>query len=717
MDVNAVAAQTTARDATPALGDELSQFGSDGGFAALLAQSAQQMSQNGLQKISAKTLSLFKTMQPASPPPAPSAPAPIAAQNNGATNPPPAASAAPAQDPSAATNNNPPPAPTSTNSSQAASTSSESNDQSNSDDQQTSAEAAPDASSKTAGANNGSAGQSNKVTQTQTGKATKSDKDSKQTDAKQASEPDPALSQTILAAATVAAPVAVIANPTQTAATPDAGQAAVQVANGDKAAAPQDAKDAAAGQSSGDAAAAAAAALAAATEAAATTAAAADAAANANAAQATPAANAAPQIIQLAATAASPTLLGAANAMAGQNNANDAAPSDPIAALLAKRAKPAEKSALPEHQIVANKASSQTALNVATLASPSLAASTPVKPENLGPTAGTAAQTLNSSQAQSLAQIAGQNSGTITVTSSASAPATGVAPQSAASLVPLAILADAALQAGVQQDSQSFGGFGNNSAQQGNSPTPAGTDKPMAMAGLQISGDPTLAAAPANQALANPAPITGSENAPTEAISQVTATAASSEAPPTAPLTNSVPTPVMASPAGVSNAAPSSASSQSSASNTATPSVPTPPAEQLKVQIEKGLKAGSDTISVQLRPDDLGRVDVKLEVQNGQVKATVTADRPETLQLLKNDASGLQQALQDAGLSTDANALSFQLRGEQQQQQQRQASQNRQGNRAVQAVDLALDDSLAPSGMPMQRARSSGAASGVDINV
>jgi flagellar hook-length control protein FliK len=141
------------------------------------------------------------------------------------------------------------------------------------------------------------------------------------------------------------------------------------------------------------------------------------------------------------------------------------------------------------------------------------------------------------------------------------------------------------------------------------------------------------------------------------------------------------------------------------------------PIDQIKVQLSKSLKDGADTLSVQLHPDDLGRVDVKLEMQNGQVKATVTADRPETLQLLKNDASVLQQSLNSAGLSTDANSLSFQLRGEQQQQQQ-QSAQNESGRYTASTVDAVEEDAASAalaSAANFQLGNSK--TNGIDINV
>jgi flagellar hook-length control protein FliK len=143
------------------------------------------------------------------------------------------------------------------------------------------------------------------------------------------------------------------------------------------------------------------------------------------------------------------------------------------------------------------------------------------------------------------------------------------------------------------------------------------------------------------------------------------------------------------------------------------------PAEQIKVQLTKGMKDGSDSINVLLHPEDLGTVEVKLLMQDGQVKATISASNPETLQLLKNDAQQLQQSLQNAGFNTDSNALSFQLRGDQQNssafaQQQQNNGQNSPANTtgSEAAATLASDDgsaSLARSTVTLQ--------GGLDIQV
>ena len=85
--------------------------------------------------------------------------------------------------------------------------------------------------------------------------------------------------------------------------------------------------------------------------------------------------------------------------------------------------------------------------------------------------------------------------------------------------------------------------------------------------------------------------------------------------------------------------------------------------EQVSVQISKALNAGNDKISIQLKPADLGRVDVQLEVgHDGRVTAVVTADNKQTLDLLQKDSKQLQEALQQAGLQADEDSLSFNLR-------------------------------------------------------
>lgn len=89
------------------------------------------------------------------------------------------------------------------------------------------------------------------------------------------------------------------------------------------------------------------------------------------------------------------------------------------------------------------------------------------------------------------------------------------------------------------------------------------------------------------------------------------------------------------------------------------------PAEQVAVQVVRAAGQQIDHLQLTLEPADLGRVDVRLELgPDNRLSLVVTADRPETLDLLQRDARALERALQDAGLKTESDSLSFNLRGE-----------------------------------------------------
>jgi flagellar hook-length control protein FliK len=83
------------------------------------------------------------------------------------------------------------------------------------------------------------------------------------------------------------------------------------------------------------------------------------------------------------------------------------------------------------------------------------------------------------------------------------------------------------------------------------------------------------------------------------------------------------------------------------------------------VPVEIGMKslAGINHFEIRLAPDDLGRIDVKLHIDaEGQVKAHLVVDRPETLAFLQRDAAQLQQTLEQAGLKTQDGGVAVSLR-------------------------------------------------------
>lgn len=87
--------------------------------------------------------------------------------------------------------------------------------------------------------------------------------------------------------------------------------------------------------------------------------------------------------------------------------------------------------------------------------------------------------------------------------------------------------------------------------------------------------------------------------------------------------------------------------------------------DQIKVNITRAAKAGLDRVTIQLKPVELGRIEIKLEMsEDHKVRVTVIADTKDTLNLLQTDSRTLERTLNDAGLRTDANNLHFNLRSE-----------------------------------------------------
>ncbi|HYD31002.1 MAG TPA: flagellar hook-length control protein FliK [Azospirillaceae bacterium] len=89
-----------------------------------------------------------------------------------------------------------------------------------------------------------------------------------------------------------------------------------------------------------------------------------------------------------------------------------------------------------------------------------------------------------------------------------------------------------------------------------------------------------------------------------------------------------------------------------------------PVTDQVQVQLKRGIKDGMDQMTINLRPDELGRIEVRLEFgADGRVAARISAENAQTLELLQKDSRSLERALQEAGLKADSGSLSFNLRG------------------------------------------------------
>lgn len=88
-----------------------------------------------------------------------------------------------------------------------------------------------------------------------------------------------------------------------------------------------------------------------------------------------------------------------------------------------------------------------------------------------------------------------------------------------------------------------------------------------------------------------------------------------------------------------------------------------PTAQLVAVQIHRNANARMDSFTMQLEPMELGRLEIRMKFgRNGEIKAHLIAEKPETLSMLQKDAPQIQRLLQAAGLEADEGSLSFDLR-------------------------------------------------------
>jgi flagellar hook-length control protein FliK len=90
-----------------------------------------------------------------------------------------------------------------------------------------------------------------------------------------------------------------------------------------------------------------------------------------------------------------------------------------------------------------------------------------------------------------------------------------------------------------------------------------------------------------------------------------------------------------------------------------------PDIDGLAVAIAARSQSGAKQFAIRLDPPELGQVEVRLSIDaGGKAQAHMTADRPETLNLLQKDSGTLTQALRDAGLDVSHDGLNFSLRSQ-----------------------------------------------------
>jgi chemotaxis protein MotD len=138
------------------------------------------------------------------------------------------------------------------------------------------------------------------------------------------------------------------------------------------------------------------------------------------------------------------------------------------------------------------------------------------------------------------------------------------------------------------------------------------------------------------------------------------------------------------------------------------------PLSGLAMEIAATAKSGKSHFEIRLDPADLGRIDVRIDVdRNGQVTSHLTVERPETLSMLRQDANQLQRALDNAGLSTGNSGLQFSLRDQSQQGQNDGSGSNPNAHRLI----ISEEDTIPAAVAGRSYGRMLGSSGGVDIRV
>jgi hypothetical protein len=136
-----------------------------------------------------------------------------------------------------------------------------------------------------------------------------------------------------------------------------------------------------------------------------------------------------------------------------------------------------------------------------------------------------------------------------------------------------------------------------------------------------------------------------------------------------------------------------------------------PAYEQVAINLRQAAQTGTDRIEIQLKPASLGAIHVKLDVtHDGHVSAVISADRSDTLNALRQNSSGLEQALRDAGLQTNSGSLSFNLRGDAQS-----FAQNQQGSSAPSGSSESGGSAQADANQPTSRYRRHDGALDIEV--
>ncbi len=114
-------------------------------------------------------------------------------------------------------------------------------------------------------------------------------------------------------------------------------------------------------------------------------------------------------------------------------------------------------------------------------------------------------------------------------------------------------------------------------------------------------------------------------------------------------------------------------------------------AQQVGIAIARRVTEGRDELVVRMEPAELGKIQVRIAFDQGNLRVTLTADTAVVVEVLQRSSGELTRTLQDAGVATDQQSFRFTRGGsdpdgrsapfhqpsDQQQQQQQQRHDGR----------------------------------------
>lgn len=90
------------------------------------------------------------------------------------------------------------------------------------------------------------------------------------------------------------------------------------------------------------------------------------------------------------------------------------------------------------------------------------------------------------------------------------------------------------------------------------------------------------------------------------------------------------------------------------------PHLPPEAGQQLALRVVTAAANRVESVSVDLRPPELGRVELRLTFQDGTVQVSMAAERGDTFEALRQDRTHLEQQMQQAGLQLSSGGLDLQ---------------------------------------------------------